>query len=546
VTDPLGNVTSYTYGAGSTGNPQLASDLLTITSPNAQPGGPDAGKATVNVYDSSARVTSQTDPTGYQTTFNHCASAAAGNCMDPATGTGLVTVHDPDGNSTVYSYQQGTLAATSVFTGSTLTSETDEQPNTASGTLLDGSSTDGNGNTTTSTYDAAGNITQENAPAASGTATTTSGYATGAAATADLANCASTAEASAACQADSPPAPVAPGGTISPPSAAPPLGTTYTLYDTDGNALYSTTGVYQPGASSASYSRTTYQLFKNNTVTLGGTAVSCTATPPSQSLPCAKVNADGVVTQLGYDWAGDLTSSATPDGNGSQAATTTYGYDSYGEQTSTTAPDGNVSGANAGNYTTILTDSGNAYIYTGGVAPAEQVNLATGSVTYLVTDSLGSVRGVVNSTGTLTATTSYDAWGNPEATGSLTVSTPYGYAGGYTDPTGLVYLINRYYDPAVGQFTSVDPDVSQTLTPYAYANDDPVLNSDPTGLSAYEPVCATSGGWRVKVCIEDAATWYNGDWNAVVAFQPVSGQNPKNSGQFDRHECLRRRLPPQD
>jgi YD repeat-containing protein len=353
VTSPLGNVTSYTYGAGSTGNPQLSSDLLTMTSPNGQPGGPDAGKSTVNVYDSLGRVTSQTDPTGYQTTFSYCASAAAGNCMDPATGTGLVTVTGPDGNKTVYSYQQGTLAATSVFTGTMLTSETDQQPNTTSGTLLDAASTDGNGNTTTSTYNAAGNLTQENAPAATGTATTTSGYATGAAATANLANCTSTALASSTCQADSPPAPVAPGGTITPPSAAPPVGTTYTLYDTDGNQLYTTTGVYQPGASSASYSRTTYQLFQGNTVTLGGTAISCAATPPSQSLPCAKVNADGVVTQLGYDWAGDLTSSSTPDGNGSQAATTTYGYDSYGEQTSTVAPDGNVSGANAGNYTTV-------------------------------------------------------------------------------------------------------------------------------------------------------------------------------------------------
>ena len=34
------------------------------------------------------------------------------------------------------------------------------------------------------------------------------------------------------------------------------------------------------------------------------TAISCAATPPSPSLPCATINADGVVTQLAYDSAG--------------------------------------------------------------------------------------------------------------------------------------------------------------------------------------------------------------------------------------------------
>ena len=48
---------------------------------------------------------------GFQTTFSYCVSAAAGNCMNAATGTGLVTVTDPDGNKTVYNYVQGTLAA---------------------------------------------------------------------------------------------------------------------------------------------------------------------------------------------------------------------------------------------------------------------------------------------------------------------------------------------------------------------------------------------------------------------------------------------------
>jgi RHS repeat-associated protein len=130
----------------------------------------------------------------------------------------------------------------------------------------------------------------------------------------------------------------------------------------------------------------------------------------------------------------------------------------------------------------LLLDSANAYVYAAGNTPAEQVNLSSGKVSYLTADSLGSVRGIVSSTGSLTATTSYDAWGNPEGSGGLTSYTPFGYAGGYTDGTGLVYLINRYYDPQTGQFLSVDPDVNETHDPYGYTAGNPVSNTDPTGL----------------------------------------------------------------
>jgi RHS repeat-associated protein len=137
----------------------------------------------------------------------------------------------------------------------------------------------------------------------------------------------------------------------------------------------------------------------------------------------------------------------------------------------------------------LLMDSGNAYIYGNGTAPAEQVNLSTGAVTYLMGDALGSVRGLVNPTGSLTATTSYDAWGNPQTPGGLTSYTPFGFAGGYTDPTGLLYLIHRYYDPVTGQFISVDPDIADTSEPYAYANDDPVSKADPLGAWAVAAAC---------------------------------------------------------
>jgi RHS repeat-associated protein len=51
-----------------------------------------------------------------------------------------------------------------------------------------------------------------------------------------------------------------------------------------------------------------------------------------------------------------------------------------------------------------------------------------------------------------------------------------------TNPDFAYYVTHRYYDPITGEFVSVDPMVNQTHEPYAYASDDPVNSSDPTGL----------------------------------------------------------------
>jgi RHS repeat-associated protein len=60
--------------------------------------------------------------------------------------------------------------------------------------------------------------------------------------------------------------------------------------------------------------------------------------------------------------------------------------------------------------------------------------------------------------------------------------------GAYTDPeTGLLYLINRYYDPATAQFLSVDPAVDVTQQPYAYVGDNPLNQTDPSGLGTPPP-----------------------------------------------------------
>ena len=106
-------------------------------------------------------------------------------------------------------------------------------------------------------------------------------------------------------------------------------------------------------------------------------------------------------------------------------------------------------------------------------------------------DNIGSVRGLVDASGTVMDTYELDTFGKPVSTTGTTPN-PYRYGGawGYiTDPSGVLQLGVRHYWPEVGRFLQQDP-LGAGISWYSYAADGPVKWVDPSGLLDCRPIFA--------------------------------------------------------
>ncbi len=185
---------------------------------------------------------------------------------------------------------------------------------------------------------------------------------------------------------------------------------------------------------------------------------------------------DGTSTYT-YDHANRLKSVTTG------GTTYTYTYNGLGDRVSQTV--GGVTthytlDLNAG-LTQVLADGTNTYLY--GNERIAQYD--AGGPEYFLGDTLGSVRQLVDGTGAITLTKSYEPFGEVltiEGTGTSV----YGFDAEWVDPTGLVYLRARYYASAMGRFVSHDKwngnsEIPMSFNSWIFTYDNPILNIDPSG-----------------------------------------------------------------
>ncbi len=110
---------------------------------------------------------------------------------------------------------------------------------------------------------------------------------------------------------------------------------------------------------------------------------------------------------------------------------------------------------------------------------------SAGDVVWPLADNQGTIRDLIDSTGTVLNHLKYNAFGQITSESNSAVDFLFAYTGRERDEeTGLYYYRARYYDPAVGRFVSEDPIgfLAGDVNVSRYVGNGPANLVDPTGM----------------------------------------------------------------
>ncbi|MGY4739891.1 polymorphic toxin-type HINT domain-containing protein [Streptomyces sp. ATMOS53] len=242
-----------------------------------------------------------------------------------------------------------------------------------------------------------------------------------------------------------------------------------------------------PGTSQA------HTLTSSTTVT-GSTTTSASYTYDASGNTHTRV-LDGRTQTLDWDDEGHLAKATNADGTSAS-----YLYDADGnrllsrDDSGTTLYLGDTEVRLAKGTTTT---TGTRYYSWAGQTVA--VRTSSGSLQWQVADAHDTAETAVDATTQAITRRRLDPFGNTRGTQPTSGSWlgDKGFVAGVQDTTsGLTHLGAREYDPTIGRFVSDDPVLeltdAQQIDGYTYAADNPVSNSDPSGL--YLPIGFSGGG----------------------------------------------------
>ena len=161
-----------------------------------------------------------------------------------------------------------------------------------------------------------------------------------------------------------------------------------------------------------------------------------------------------------------------------------------------------------------------------------------GRLNYYLHNAHGDVTSLIDASGKVLNSYTYDAFGNTMAYAE-TVANRFRYAGEQLDAiTGQYYLRARFYDPTVGRFTQEDTYRGDGLNLYAYVGNNPVKYVDPSGHCKYEIKTAVNYHLLNNPNISEAAKKQiidlisKGMDNSGPAFVAAPNPIPTNTGMI--------------